>query len=93
MTDGLQRLRPNRPALEAGGTVRVSIELWPTAHKLAKGNRIRLQVSSGARPRWARNTGSGEPIAAATKLRIADQEIWHDPDHLSATALPINGNR
>ena len=31
---------------------------------------VRLQVSSGAHPRYARNTGSGEPLAtAATRSR------------------------
>ena len=47
-------------------------------------------LSSGAHPRWARNTGSGESIATATKLCIANHEIWHDPDHPSAIALPIS---
>ena len=89
ITDGLRRLRPNRPSTEADGSIRASIELWPTAYRFKKGNRIRLQVSSGAHPRWARNTGSGEPIATATNLYVADQEIWHDPDHPSAIALPV----
>jgi len=87
--DGLQRLRPNRPALTSDGYVRVHIELWPTAYRFRRGHRIRLQVSSGAHPRWVRNTGSGEPIATATTLRVADQEVYHDPVHPSAIILPI----
>ena len=87
--DGLQRLRPNRPAPESDGYIRVNIELWPTAYCFRKGHRIRLQVSSGAHPRWVRNTGSGEPIATATTLRVADQEVYHDPAHPSAIILPI----
>lgn len=93
ITDGLRRLRPDRPKPQADGTIQVSIELWPTAYRFKKGDRIRLQVSSGAHPRWTRNTGSGEPIATATKLRVADQEIWHDPDHPSVVALPSVLNR
>ena len=87
--DGLRRLRPNRPAPESDGYIRVKIELWPTAYRFRKGHRIRLQVSSGAHPRWVRNTGSGEPIATATTLCVADQKVYHDPDHPSAVVLPI----
>ena len=87
--DGLQRRRPNHPAPESDGCIRVNIKLWPTAYCLRKGHRIRLQVSSGAHPRWVRNTGSGEPIATATTLRVADQKVYHDPAHPSAVVLPI----
>jgi predicted acyl esterase len=67
------------------------IDLWPTAHRFQRGHRLRLQVSSGAHPRYARNTGSGEPLASATKLLVADQSIYHDPDHPSAIVLsPAN---
>lgn len=87
--DGLLRLRPGRPAPEADGCIRVGIELWPTAYRLRRGHRVRLQVSSGAHPRYVRNTGSGEPIATATTLRAADQEVYHDPAHPSAVVLPV----
>jgi hypothetical protein len=30
-----------------------------------------------------------EPIAEATTMRVVDQEIFHDSDHLSALVLPI----
>lgn len=65
------------------------VQLWPTAHRFRRGHRIRVQVSSGAFPRYARNTGTGEPRATATTLRIADQEIYHDPAHPSAIILPV----
>ena len=45
----------------------------------ARGHRIRVQVSSGAHPRYARNPGTGEPLASATTLVAADQEVFHDP--------------
>jgi crotonobetainyl-CoA:carnitine CoA-transferase CaiB-like acyl-CoA transferase len=50
---------------------------------------ITCQVSSGAFPRWARNLGSGEPLATATTLCTADQSVYHDPAHPSAVVLPI----
>jgi predicted acyl esterase len=54
-----------------------------------RGHRIRVQVSSGAFPRYNRNPGTGEPRATATTLRAADQQVFHDPQHPSAVILPI----
>jgi putative CocE/NonD family hydrolase len=66
-----------------------TVRLWPTAHRFARGHRIRVQVSSGAFPRYARNPGTGEPHTTAATLRAADQEIYHDPAHPSAIVLPV----
>ena len=68
---------------------RVTVTLWPTAHRFKRGHRIRVQVSSGAFPRYARNPGSGEPRATATRLITADQSVYHDPDRPSAIFLPV----
>jgi uncharacterized protein len=89
--DALLRLAPGRPAAEADGTVRAQFPLWPAAHRFHRGNRIRLQVSSGAHPRYARNTGTSEPLATATTLLAAEQQLLHDPDHPSAIILPVAG--
>lgn len=87
--DALLRVQPGQPAPAADGTLPLTIDLWPTAHRFQRGHRLRLQVSSGAHPRYARNTGSGEPLASATKLLVADQSIYHDPDHPSAIVLSL----
>jgi uncharacterized protein len=87
--DALLRLVPGRPAAGPDGTIRVRFPLWPAAHRFRRGNRLRLQVSSGAHPRYARNTGSGEPLATATTLLSADQQVCHDPEHPSAIILPV----
>jgi putative CocE/NonD family hydrolase len=89
LCDGLLRLTPDNPAPQADGTRHIQIDLWPTAYRFRRGQRIRVQVSSGAHPRFARNPGSGEPLAAATKLLAADQAVYHDPDHPSAITLPL----
>jgi hypothetical protein len=67
----------------------VTVRLWPTAYRFSRGHRIRVQVSSGAFPRYARNGGTGEPHATATRLLPADQCVRHDPDHRSAITLPV----
>jgi putative CocE/NonD family hydrolase len=66
-----------------------TVRLWPTAYRFKRGHRIRIQVSSGAFPRYNRNPGTGEPRATATTLRAADQQVLHDPDHPSAITLPL----
>ncbi|HUC05049.1 MAG TPA: CocE/NonD family hydrolase [Acidimicrobiales bacterium] len=73
----------------ADGTLRLQISMWPTANTFKKGHRVRLQVSSGAHPLFARNPGTGEPLATASTLRAADQEIWHDDAHPSCVTLPV----
>ncbi len=66
-----------------------AVRLWPTAYRFKRGHRIRVQVSSGAFPRYARNPGTGEPHATATRLLAADQEVYHDEAHPSAVVLPV----
>ena len=61
----------------------------PTAYRFRRGHRLRLQISSGAFPRWARNLGSGEPLATGTTMCTADQSVYHDPARPSAVVLPI----
>jgi putative CocE/NonD family hydrolase len=87
--DGLLRLHPGHPVPEADGCLKIGIDLWPTAYRFRRGHRLRLQVSSGAHPRFARNLGSGEPLATATTLIAADQTVYHDPTHSSAIILPV----
>jgi putative CocE/NonD family hydrolase len=65
-----------------------TVRLWPTAHRFKRGHRIRVQVSSGAFPRYARNPGTGEPHGRATTLLAADQAVYHDPARPSAVILP-----
>ena len=87
--DALTRLLPGQPITAPDGTRRVRIDLWPTAHRFRRGHRLRLQVSSGAHPRYARNLGSGEPLGSATRLCIAEQRVYHGPDRLSVVTLPV----
>jgi putative CocE/NonD family hydrolase len=73
----------------AGEVHRVRVALWPTAHRFRRGHRVRVQVSSGAHPRYARNPGTGGPLADATRLVAAAQEVFHDPERPSAVTLSV----
>lgn len=89
VTDGLVRLRPGEAALDAEGVRRVAIELFPTAYRFRPGHKVRLQVSGGSHPRYARNLGSGEPLATGTTMLVQSVGLHHDPVHPSAVELPV----
>ncbi|WP_327707501.1 CocE/NonD family hydrolase [Streptomyces decoyicus] len=80
--DGLVRLET------AGQTPsEVTVPMSSTAHRFAVGHRIRLQISGGAHPRYARNPGTGEPSTDATTF-LPVQITLHTG---SALTLPVPG--
>jgi hypothetical protein len=87
--DGLIRLSRDEPPRDENGIASVRFELWPTAHRFAAGHRVRVQVSSGAHPRYARNPGTGEDPLRATRLVAADQEVFHDAARPSSVTLTV----
>jgi uncharacterized protein len=72
--DGLLRLDGGQ-ATSPGGWTEIEIPMSSTAHRFRPGHRLRVQVSGGAHPRFARNTGTAEQIATATTLVPVDIEI------------------
>jgi hypothetical protein len=90
VTDALASVAPGRFEQSQDGAWHVRFGLWPIGHRFAAGHRIRLQVSSGAHPRYARNPSTGEDPAAATAatLRAVDIEVLRDAGHPSRLILP-----
>ncbi len=86
--DGLQRFDPASIRRNPDGTFTAAVALWPVGHTFATGHRLRVQVSSGAHPVYARNLGTGEPPATATTLRVAEQAVYHEPSRQSWVTLP-----
>jgi hypothetical protein len=81
--DGIVRLTGDDPL---AGTVRVS--LIGAAHRFGRGHRIRLQVTGGAHPRFARNPGNGQVDATAEDLVPTQYDISLDPTRPSVLLLP-----
>ncbi len=81
--DGIRRLSLASPS-QAGATVVMS----PIAYRFAAGHRLRLQLSGGAFPRFARSTG--EPLATGTRLAPTDIAIYHTTERPSAVLLPAS---
>jgi uncharacterized protein len=88
--DGLTGVAPGRHEQSGDGSWHVTFALWPMGHRFAAGHRIRLLVSSGAYPRYARNPGTGEDptIATVNSMRAVDIEVLPDADHPSVLVLP-----
>jgi putative CocE/NonD family hydrolase len=91
LSDGIRRLGPDDVAGSGDGTFTARLPLCPTANTFKRGHRLRLQISSAAHPLFARNPGTGEPLATATALRRSRHEVFSDPDHPSALELPVFG--
>ena len=94
IVDGIRRLSPQTvPASDVtvgdDGVLAVDVELYPTGYRILAGHRIRVQVSGGAFPRFARNFGTGEPFATARRAVRCRFEIYHDAAHPSAVVLPV----
>ena len=83
MSEELRRLTPGDIWRGHDGVFVISVELRPVAYRFAIGHCIRLQVSGGAHPMFARNTCSGEPVADATTIVVAHNAIYHDELHPS----------
>jgi putative CocE/NonD family hydrolase len=90
--DALARVSPETFEHRDDGSSCVAFELWPIGHRFARGHSIRLQVSSGAHPRYARNPGTGEDPLTATTLRPVTLEVLHDEQHASHLVLPRSGH-
>jgi uncharacterized protein len=86
--DALVRIAPGRFDAADDGAREVAFDLWPMAHRFAAGHRIRLQVSSGAHPRYMRNPGTGEDPTTADRTQPVDIDVLHEPAHPSTLVLP-----
>jgi hypothetical protein len=90
ITDTLVRLDTT---VAAGEVHQITARMSPCAHRLQQGHRLRLQLSGGAHPQFARNLGTGEPLATGTGLKAATHTIDHDNTRLTLPVRlsPMNG--
>ena len=66
-----------------------TIEMYPTSLVFKRGHRIRLDVSSSNFPRFDVNPNTGEPLNDNRRWAVADNAVYHDPEHASEILLPI----
>ena len=90
--DGIARddtARDGAGGHDADGGSEMTVAMSSTAYRFEAGHRLRLQISGGAHPRFARNTGAGEPVATATRLAAVDIQVIHGAGSPAALLLPV----
>ncbi|HMS56405.1 MAG TPA: CocE/NonD family hydrolase [Fimbriimonadaceae bacterium] len=68
-----------RTPLTPGKAYAAKIKLWDLCHQFGKGHRMGLMISSSQFPMYARNLGTAEPNATATKMVAQRNQIFMDP--------------
>lgn len=76
------------PAI-GGPSWNVNVELMATSAVLGEGHRLRLQISSGAAPRYAPHPGSDEAAATAVARVPAHQVLHHSAARPAILHLPV----
>jgi putative CocE/NonD family hydrolase len=74
---------------EAGVIRVIRLELAEIAHRFAEGHRIRLQVSGGAHPRYARNLGTAGPAGLGVESKPVNHDVHHNAAQVSSISLPV----
>jgi uncharacterized protein len=82
VSDAFQRLKPEK----SSGTILLRLEAM--AHRFNPGTRIRLQISGGAHPRYARNLGTDKDPATSSELAPSQRTIFHGDSGFSRIFLP-----
>jgi hypothetical protein len=72
-----------------GGTRGVSLPLTGVSHVFQPGHRIRLQVSGGAFPRYARNLGTARDPITGTQTAPVSYRVFHGGPRPSAITMPV----
>ncbi|KAH7231967.1 X-Pro dipeptidyl-peptidase-domain-containing protein [Fusarium solani] len=67
----------------------VTIPMRHIAHNFPVGSRIRLLIAGGSHPQFARNYGSGEPLATGTTLITVKHTVYHGTQGISSIVLPV----
>lgn len=75
--------------LTPGQPYEFTIEMYPTSLVFKRGHRIRLDISSSNFPRFDVNPNTGEPLNQQRRWRVAENSIYHDPQHPSRILLPV----
>ena len=83
--DGITRL------VDATWPACVRVELSETAYCFRRGHRLRLQIASGAFPRFSRNLGTSEPLGEGRSMVGARQTVLHGPAQPSRLRLSTVG--
>ena len=88
--DALRRVEHDARLHTGQEPLQLELDLGPCAHCFDTGHRLRIQISSGAFPFYARNLGTNEDMATSTRVDVAEQSLYHEirfPSHITATTV------
>ncbi|MHA6765561.1 CocE/NonD family hydrolase [Streptacidiphilus sp. PAMC 29251] len=88
ISDVFQRLDPNRPT---DGPTTVRLTLTPCAHRVPAGHALRLQLSGGSHPRYARNLGTDAPPGAGSTVVPSHYSVHCTGSSLTLPIDPSQG--
>ena len=94
LTEGIVRTRfregLDKEVMMLPGTVYpLTIEVGVTSNVFKKEHRIRLEITSSCFPIYTRNLNTGEPMASAVEIKVANQTVHHSKDYPSRLVLPV----
>lgn len=87
LTDKIVRSVPEQVIL--GEAREITITLTDIAHVFQAGHRIRLQLTGGAHPRFARNLGVPLDLVHGIRTVPVTHQVLHDAQHPAAVTLPV----
>jgi putative CocE/NonD family hydrolase len=82
---GMDKVRPLTPNKEYVAT----LTPWQFAHEFARGHRIGLMIMSSTFPMFARNLGTVDPIATATRMVVQRNTILTGKGHESSVSFHV----
>jgi len=94
VNDGIVRARfresYRNPSLIVPGKVyEYTIDLWATSLVFKKGHRIRVEITSSAFPKFARNRNMGDIPGFSDETKKAKQIIYHNAEFPTHIILPV----
>ncbi len=92
--DSLRRLRfrdgyEHEQMAEPGEIYELRFELYPTANRVVKGHRLRVDISSSNWPRFDLNPNTGGPMHSERRRRVAENALYHAASRPSRIVLPV----
>jgi putative CocE/NonD family hydrolase len=85
VSDTIHRLAPTIPANQIQ---RLTLTMDPCGYRFNAGHSVRLQVSGGAHPRFARNLGVAGPQSVSTTTAVSTHTVHLEASSLSLPTIP-----
>jgi putative CocE/NonD family hydrolase len=94
LTDGILRMRYREGLdapvmMEPGIVYEARIDMGITSNLFLSGHKIRVEISSSNFPRYDRNPNTGDDVATATTVNVANNHVHHGPERRSRVILPV----